>query len=115
MKKYVTFVKDEETSRQVQKALFEAGFSWTSGDTKTMFEKFKFLVVNWNSNGYFSVRSTIEELNSVPSPIEFIDSSNIIANPFQLDGAKQPGKMIEVDGKEYSTSTIKAALQEYVK
>ena len=120
MKKYVTFVKDAEESRKVQEALFKAGFRWACG-SKTDEVVFtygapEFLEVNnHGSNNITRVTGNSFAIYQDYLPvITLINAKDIISNPFQLDGAKQPEKQITIKGKEYSESTIHAALQEYV-
>lgn len=124
MKKYVTFVKDEEESRQVQEALFRAGFKWLDGGgvQHTKHNRFIFIggVVSGTDCSGRIHRVSDEEYTKVMGRVKAgdftpINANSIISNPFQLDGATPPEKMITVAGKEYSESTIKAALQEYVK
>jgi hypothetical protein len=116
MKKYVTFVKDAEESRKVQEALFSAGFSWMCGRKSVKHTEYNFLDINFlGSVGcitYTSVFSAVQERIVDDGEIA-INAADIIADPFQLDGAKQPEEMIDIDGKAWSKSTIKAALKQY--
>jgi len=119
MKKYVTFVKSEVESQKVQEALFGAGFEWGAvrGCNIVANCEFPFISLNWcDISGNITCSSDYAyHFNSDEDNVFYINAEDVIANPFQLDGAKKPEKMIAVYGKEYSESTIKAALQEYVK
>ena len=117
MKKYVTFVKDAEESRKVQEALFRAGFVW-GADTEGYVQRTShhFISMNYACLGALSSGSSFREVVRRGRDLhwEAIDASDIISDPFQLDGAKQPEATVDIDGKEFSVSTIKAALKQYV-
>jgi hypothetical protein len=113
MKKYVTFVKDAEESRKVQEALFSAGFKWRGIEGATIAHTDKsFIHINYDRAAKITWEHTIvkalEGARQTP-----INAKDIIYDPFQLDGAKQPEEMIDIDGKAWSKSTIKAALKQY--
>jgi hypothetical protein len=113
MKKYVTFVKDEEESRKVQESLFKAGFGWLIATNTVSWTSSKFLFI---ANGTITRRDTdfvyaVECALDSHTPLE---SSRIIADPFQLDGAKPPKKMHTIDGKEWSEDTLKLMIRQYV-
>lgn len=112
MKRYVTFVKNEEESRDVQEALMSAGFEQTGGGKKLKGLDMPFLFIDPKINRVNDFTTVCQYILSGEYTV--VNAYRIIADPFQLDGAKKPEQMIEIDGKEFSVSTIKAALRDYV-
>ena len=118
MKRYVIFVENEEVSWQVQEKLFEAGFRWSGGGNQAQHRQEPFLHLNHTIQGEITRCSNFartvrdaKENNIIP-----LNSRDIIKNgAAHLDGAPPYEEMVNIAGKYYSISTIKAALQEYVK
>ncbi len=111
MRKYVTL-----NSKEVQEALFKAGFNWGGYKEEVMHLDKPLIYINSFKSAGLMYSSDFEALNRViKENWIIINPENIIKDPYQLDGAVQPEKMIEIGDKEYSESTIKAALKEYVK
>ena len=107
MKKYVTFVKDEEESACVISAVQQAGF-----DTLGSVYHMNFLFIEGGEHvrqGDFIVAAEeVSDGNYIA-----IRAHRIISDPFQLDGAKKPEEMIDIDGALWSKSTIKEALKKH--
>lgn len=114
MKQYVIFTPTEKIRIEMQEKLFKAGFAWSTSGKTVINEDFYFLFINPRGySGYLTQASDFQQAallvkdGAIPLVHDF--------DPFELDGATKPEKMIEIDGKDYSESTIKKALQEYVK
>lgn len=105
MKKYVTL-----NGKEVQKALIGAGFKWHSGNQRVNCLGSTFLFITdgrlSHANNFIYTVAQIKSYDYIP-----INPGDIIANPFALDGAKQPEKIIMIEGKEVSESTIAMALK----
>ncbi|KKN56642.1 hypothetical protein LCGC14_0570540 [marine sediment metagenome] len=112
MRKYVTL-----NSKEVQEALFTAGFGWADTGGKTVLHLDMPLVyMNSFGAGRLTYSLQFARLNrDVEEGYIAVNPRDVVDDPFQFDGAVQPEKMIEIGDKEYSESTIKAALKEYVK
>ena len=112
MKKYVTFVKDEEESKAVQEALVKAGFGWLVSGQIIQHQDNHFLYIEGLSI------TSCDDFKHITMDITdghvAINAADIIENPFQLDGAKKPEPTHTIAGKEYSESTMLSALREYV-
>ena len=107
MEKYVTL-----NSEVVKLALSKAGFTWHTHDVDN---NALFLFINSIEPRKLSQNASISHLaRRLKEGYIAIDPKYIIKDPFQLDGAKQPEKMIVVDGVEVSESTIKVALKAHV-
>ncbi|MCK5602046.1 hypothetical protein KAR91_09260 [Candidatus Pacearchaeota archaeon] len=114
MRKYVTFVKDEEESRKVQEALFRAGFKWGVNGKNVVHTSCRFLHVNSDSTERITLGNDIGiTLKQVSEGKVYIEATAIISDPFQLDGAKKPEEMITIGGALWSKSTIKEALKKH--
>ncbi len=112
MKKNIMFVKDADQSIMVQEALFKAGFCWSSQierreKPRPLHTEYPF--IRTHEYGYM----TLEGCRPFTTAAEYIasghvavEASDVIENPFQLFGAKQPEKMIEVKGKQYTESRL---------
>lgn len=112
MKKYVTFVKDEEESRKVQEAVFRAGFNWRfpapDGVAIHCHDAPEFIEFNCHGERMITrvASRSFSIMQQYLSEYTLVDAFAIINDPFQLDGAKQPEKMISVEGKEYAESRL---------
>ncbi len=108
MKKYVTL-----NSEAVQLALFKARFFWATDGRKVFGLSSCLLFINssmgagrlTDGNNFAYLNKAFED-NCIA-----INPEDIIANPFQLDGATKPEKMITIDDQEWSENTIRAALK----
>ena len=99
MKKYIIAVGSPEISTKVQEALFKAGFEWElcGGRRVRRLEK-RFITVNivynrtitWSNNS-MSVTHAINQRGRT-----LLSAQEVIENPFQLEGAKQPVKEMTV-------------------
>ena len=93
MKKYIIAVGSPEISREVQEALFRAGFHWMVDDQNIRSPSSRFLSLNWcddvgcitHSNSSASETAGILKEGAI-----LISSQEVIADPFQLDGATKP-------------------------
>ena len=111
MKEYVTFVANKQQSICVQEALFDAGFEWCGSGNQISCTDAPFIYID--SDGSISQGQSF--VFASEAKYIKIDSDEIISNPFQLEGAKksEPELTMTVGGKEFSESTIKAALAQY--
>jgi len=104
MKKYIIPVGSEEISKDVQEALFRAGFSWgcdgRDQEVKTRDEWF--LVVNsrFNKSMSYGQDSPYHMRQILDNGSILISSQEVIADPFQLDGATKPARELTMEDLE---------------
>ena len=100
MKKYIIPVGSSEISRKVQKALFEVGFTWSGGMGKSANRTdAEFLTLGFRDHD--SMLITADDGGKmherfIREGATLLSSQEVIKNPFQLDGAKQPVKEMTV-------------------
>lgn len=108
--RYIIHVPNEETSRQVQDILFAAGKGWDGGANKTHeFSSFPFLYVS-TEYPRLSCGCSFEIAVNNLDDHEPLDASSVLL----IFRPLQPEKMVTISGKEWSESTIAAALKRYV-
>ena len=124
MKKYIDFknvtkcvvmVKSEKESEAVQKALFSVGFRWPVGicagvgykDASCLFFD-NDMEITRSLSGWDNAVNKILDGTCYP-----IKVSQIIEHPESLPWAKTEDT-ITIDGKEFSVSTVRNALREYI-
>ena len=107
--KYITFVKNREESEKVQKVLFAAGKRW--GDGKVLrYQDKNFISVNFECLGYVdSFEFVAETLMDKHFNFKAVDSGRVS----DVFPALHHDKLIEVDGKKWSGSTLKEMIKRY--
>ena len=98
MKKYVIAVGSAKISKQVQKALFKAGFGWDCGGKSLQEMDRPFIYVNYFSSGvllYGDNGSTVTK-DIIKKDIIVLSSQEVISDAASLDGAKKPVKEMTV-------------------
>ncbi len=87
MKKYAIIIGEgnEELSKKVQEALFEAGFSWFVGKTEARFTKSKVICLNSRLAGDLIWGGCLNDEEKT-----YLWPSFVIENASTLDGAKKP-------------------------
>jgi hypothetical protein len=97
MQKYVIAIGSEEISRKVQAALFSAGFTWESCGQQIDNVKDRFLFVHYfDDNVIIRDSNSLDATKDIRKGCVLISSQEVIADPFQLDGAKSPVKEMTV-------------------
>jgi hypothetical protein len=100
MQTYVIAIGSPEISRQVQKALFSAGFKWESHcaphEVKHTDRPFLSLSVDTLRQITQASGTGSQNRELLRGRRVLITSQEVIANPFQLDGAKKPVKEMTV-------------------
>ena len=92
MQKYIIAVGSPEISREVQEALFRAGFIWQNGDRVVDCTSRPFLILNAYMQGgiAYDDNTQYQEAQIRNGSRKLISSQEVIADPFQLDGATKP-------------------------
>lgn len=112
MNKRVIFVKNKEESEKVQRQLFAAGIKWHGPPGQegcVHYTDYQFLYVRRGIlSGDYSFHGAV---NSVKNQDTIPLDARMVSDHFK---PLPPETMITIDGKEYSESTIKAALKQYV-
>jgi hypothetical protein len=98
MKKYLIPVGNKGISEQVQEALFRAGFKWHHDGPRVRQTGDAFIVLHCNTDMCLASGSgsTYHSQEVRDGRFVLISSQEVIANPFQLDGAKNPVKEMTV-------------------
>ena len=98
MKKYVIAVGSAKISKQVQKALFKAGFGWDCGGASVQEMDRPFIYVNYGGKSellYGTHGSTITR-DIIKKDVIVLSSQEVISDAASLDGAKYPAKEMTV-------------------
>ena len=106
MKFYVDTFKNEDLNRAVQKVLFDNGISWRFGSSKL--DK-----LDYAQSLYVDTEDKSLQYGSgvAEKPVSHGHKFMSYEEFFSLGWVE---KTVEIDGKEYSESTVKAALRDYV-
>ena len=88
MQKYIIAVGSPEISRDVQEALFRAGFRWCTDSTIVESTGSPLLVLAKGRLTHSSL--SCARTNDIRNGYNLISSQEVIADPFQLDGATKP-------------------------
>ena len=115
MKKYAIIIgeNNKELSREVQEALFEAGFTWRDGGTEAINTSALFISLNYCNNGSigFDDRASVY----IENKSKFLAPSDILnGGAMKLDGAKvvEPRYFLDtLDTKKVHTTGKKGHLQ----
>jgi len=118
MRSFTIVPENENENRRVQKKLFEGGFIWKNHGDK-IFPISKYSITT-------HMNKTLNNDSTCSTPLKAIEYANehgfvvitaqeFFRNPEIVDGWEKTTteKMVTIDGKEYSESTIKKAIQEY--
>ena len=102
MKKYIIAVGSEEISREVQEALFRAGFSWGNGGKRVQHTHGQILLLNSYGNGelLYNCDSSTADKDIKREGHLLVTSQEVIADPFQLDGDTKPAKDMTMEDLE---------------
>ena len=107
----VVLVEDPDESERVQKALFSLGFRWFSGDRRAKATDIRCLFFDKDITHTSKLEYGVNKiLNGKAYPIK---ASQILKSPESVPWGK-PEETITIDGKEFSVSTVKRALREYI-
>lgn len=110
------YVRNPKESMAVQDILFKVGFHWGSNEKSHRHITENFLTVDSGMGITYcgDFKWAVANFKSGNVGVA-LNASNVINDPMCVPGAKSPEKMITIGGREYSESTIKAALREYAK
>jgi hypothetical protein len=89
-----------EISRQVQEALFTAGFQWSHSGQRVRHTDVPFITVWGDRDITRGGEASYISREIQKGFVRLISSQEVIANPFQLDGAKSPVKEMTVEELE---------------
>lgn len=117
MQKYVILMRNCVEGLDIQEKLLQAGFRWCSNEPPHhSMDLPYFLFINGMGGGQLSHSSdflyTAKRIKNDTKVLQ--DVQFTLADAFSLEGATLPEKMITVNGKKFSESTLVAALKQYV-
>lgn len=98
MKKYVIAVGSAKISKQVQEALFRAGFKWKYGEKHASYLSSPLIVLSCNNDRMLAHGDDVGWHSDAIRNKGYIliSSQEVIADPFSLDGAVKPAKEMTV-------------------
>jgi len=106
---YIIFVRNEQESKKVQEILLKNGYRWETGDgVKT--DRFYFI---YAADGR-ALTFIDDDFRYVVNSISNSKNTFRAVNGLDIAEYFPPEKMLTIDGKAFSESTIKAALRQYV-
>ena len=107
----VIFVENADESTKVQTALFSVGIRWASVGKEIFRPESHFLTIE---NGELTYCDNFKWIVKYAYALCLVplNAIDVITDPLIVDGAKKQ-TMHTINGKEFSESTIAAALKEY--
>jgi hypothetical protein len=96
MQKYVIAIGSPEISRQVQKALFSAGFKWPYGCGGMDYTSSAFITLNFQTGRITEASDSARHTRFIRDGAKLVSSQDAISDPFQFEGAKSPVKEMTV-------------------
>lgn len=117
MKKYVVFARDDAEFVELQNALFSVGIEWVGTLNERQYYAMPcFFEITGGSINNNNGQSFLRAGARLSGGFIAVDAKSVIADPFQIEGANQPEKMVTLScGRELSESTIIEDIRHYVK
>ena len=116
MQKYVILMRNCVEGLDIQEKLLQAGFRWAGNEPPHhSIDLPYFLFINGMEGGLSHSSDFLYTAKRIKNDTKVLEDVQFtLTDAFSLEGATLPGKMITVNGKEFSESTLVAALKQYV-